>query len=200
MVTRPSIFTMIESRTHTITPVTSSSCLVRTTNEISEPCGSNNQERISTLSSMARPTPTTATRTVAIIQEGGRDDAIETVRRLLGPTSTVTAMTTPNTTITTPRTRLTVSTAMVQLTHTKTESRLSSPPPMSRLTRTTAPIGMVTPISQDLIWPCHPDIQGTSLFPQDDDPATVAAGGLDPEERWEIHHLYDIPGVRRPTM
>ena len=28
----------------------------------------------------------------------------------------------------------------------------------------------------------------------------VAAGGLDPEERWKIHHPYDIPGVRRPTM
>ena len=59
---------------------------------------------------------------------------------------------------------------------------------------------MATPISQDLIWPGHPDIQGTSLFPQDDDPSTVAAGGLDPEERWKIHHPYDIPGVRRPTM
>ena len=102
-------------------------------------------------------------------------------------------MTTPNTTSTT-------STAMVQLTHTITKSRLSSPPPMSRVTRTTAPVGMATPISQDLIWPGHTDIQGTSLFPQDDDPATVAAGGLDPEERWEIHHPYDIPAVRRPTM
>ena len=38
------------------------------------------------------------------------------------------------------------------------------------------------------------------MFPQDDDPATVAAGGLDPEERCKIHHPYDIPGVRRPTM
>ena len=28
----------------------------------------------------------------------------------------------------------------------------------------------------------------------------MAAGGLDPEERWKIHHPYDIPGVRRPTM
>ena len=59
---------------------------------------------------------------------------------------------------------------------------------------------MTAPISQDLIWPGHPDIQGTSLFPQDDDPSTVAAGGLDPEERWKIHHPCDIPGVRRPTM
>ena len=59
---------------------------------------------------------------------------------------------------------------------------------------------MATPISQDLIWPGHTDIQGTSLFSQDDDPSSVAAGGLDPEERWKIHHPYDIPRVRRPTM
>ena len=25
-------------------------------------------------------------------------------------------------------------------------------------------------------------------------------GGLDPEERWKIHHPYDIPRVRRPMM
>ena len=77
---------------------------------------------------------------------------------------------------------------MVQVTYTITETRLSSPPAVSRVTETTAPIGMATPISQDLIWPCHPDIQGTSLFPQDDDLATVATGGLDPKERWKIHH------------
>ena len=38
------------------------------------------------------------------------------------------------------------------------------------------------------------------MFPQNDDPDTVAAGGLNPEERWKIHHPYDIPGVGRPTM
>ena len=81
-----------------------------------------------------------------------------------------------------------------------TETRLSSPCTISRVIGTTAPVGMAAPISQDLIWPGHPDIQGTSLFPQDDDPATVAAGGLDPEERWKIHHPNDIPGIRRPTM
>ena len=149
---------------------------------------------------MVRLTPTIATRTVAITQESGRDDAIKTVRRLLEPTCTTTAMTTPNTSVSMPRMALTVSTSTVQSTHTMSETRLSSPPTMSRVTRTTAPMGMATPISQDLIWPGHPDIQGTSLFPQDDDPATVATGGLDPEERWKIHHLYDIPGVRRPTM
>ena len=43
---------------------------------------------------MVQPTPTTATRTVAITQEGSRDDAIATVKRLLGTTSTTTATTT----------------------------------------------------------------------------------------------------------
>ena len=82
----------------------------------------------------------------------------------------------------------------------ETEIRLTSPTSVSRITGTTAPVGMAIPISQDLIWPGNPDIQGTSLFPQDDNPSTVAAGGLDPEERWKIHHPYDIPGVRRPMM
>ena len=79
----------------------------------------------------------------------------------------------------------------------ETEITLTSPPSVSRITGTT---GMATPISQDLIWPGHLDIQGTSLFPQDDDPSTVAAGGLDPEEKGKIHHPYDIPRIRRPTM
>ena len=64
----------------------------------------------------------------------------------------------------------------------------------------TTPIGMATPIAPDLVWPGHPDIQGTSLFPRDDDLTTISAGGLDPDERWKIHHPYDIPGVCRPTM
>ena len=42
---------------------------------------------------------------------------------------------------------------------------------------------MATSIVPDLIWPSHPDVQGTSLSPQDDNPSTVAAGGLDPEKR-----------------
>ena len=79
-------------------------------------------------------------------------------------------------------------------------SRLSSSHLDSRITNMTTPIGMATPIAPDLVWPSHPDIQGTSLFPRDDDPTTVAAGGLDPEERWKIHYPYDIPGVQRPTM
>ena len=113
-VTRPSIFTMIESTTHTITPIISSSHLVRATSKMSELSGPNNQRRIFMLSSMVRPTPTTATRTVAITLKGGRDDGIETVRRLLGPTSTATAMTIPNTSISTLRMGLTVNTTTVK--------------------------------------------------------------------------------------
>ena len=64
---------------------------------------------------------------------------------------------------------------------------------------TTEGIGRM-PIAPDLVWPGHPDVQGTSLFPRDDDLTTISAGGLDPDERWKIHHPYDIPGVRRPTM
>ena len=70
----------------------------------------------------------------------------------------------------------------------------------SRMTNMTAPIGMATPIAPDLVWPGHPDIQGTSLFPRDDDLTTVSAGGLDPDKRWKIHHPYDIPEVCRLTM
>ena len=78
--------------------------------------------------------------------------------------------------------------------------RLSNSHLDSRMTNMTTPIGMATSIAANLVWPSHPDIEGTSLFPRDDDPTTVAAGGLDPEERWKIHHPYDIPGVQRPTM
>ena len=70
----------------------------------------------------------------------------------------------------------------------------------SGMTDIMTPIGMATHIAPDLIWPGHPDLQGTNLFPRDDDPTTISAEGLDPEERWKIHHPYDILGVRRPTM
>ena len=45
------------------------------------------QERMSTLSSMVRPMPTTATRTIAITKEESRQDALETVRQMVGSTS-----------------------------------------------------------------------------------------------------------------
>ena len=116
---------------------------------------------------------------------------------MIGPTSTITTANTSTTTTMSQGMRSGMSNREVQST---AEIRLLSPSPVSRITATTKPVGMAAPISQDLIWPSHPDIQWTSLFPQDDDPSTVAAGGLDPEEKWKIHHPYDIPGVRRPTM
>ena len=78
--------------------------------------------------------------------------------------------------------------------------RILSPHLDSQMTDMTTPIGMATPIAPDLVWPGHPDIQGTSLFPRDDDPTNISAGGLVPDKRWKIHHPYDIPGVHRPTM
>ena len=81
------------------------------------------------------------------------------------------------------------------------EARIMSPPPVSQTTGAVAPqVGTAVPISQDLIRPGHPEIRGTTLFPQEDDPMTQAAGGLNPDERWKVFHPYDIPGVRRPTM
>ena len=141
--------------------------------------------------------PTTATRTVAITREESRQDALETARQLIESTSSTAFMRVPTTTSQELHPNENEETDQSRI---ETRTRPSSPPPVSRMMETTTPIGMVTPIAKDLIWPGHPDIQGTSLFPWDDDPSTVAAGGLNPEERWKIHHPYDIPGVRRPTM
>ena len=81
------------------------------------------------------------------------------------------------------------------------EVRIMSPPHVPRSTGTISPqVGTVVPISHDLIWPGHPEIRGKTLFPQEDDPMTRAAGGLNPDKRWKVFHPYDIPGVRRPTM
>ena len=45
------------------------------------------QGRMSTLSSMVRPMPMTTTRTIAITREESHQDALETVRQMVGPTS-----------------------------------------------------------------------------------------------------------------
>ena len=157
------------------------------------------QGRISTLSSVVRPMPTTATRTIAITREESRWDALETVRQLIGSMSHITILPVP-TTSTAPQESRTDDNDDINSSNNEVRPRLSSSHIESRMTNMTTPIGMATPTALDLVWPSHPDIQGTSLFPRDDDPTTVAAGGLDPEERWKIHHPYDIPGVRRPTM
>ena len=44
-------------------------------------------------------------------------------------------------------------------------TRPTGPPQVPREILSTTPIGMATPIAPDPIWPSHPDIQGTSLFP-----------------------------------
>ena len=179
-------------------PLTSSDSFPRTTETVGTmriPC----QGRLTTLSSMVRLTPTTTTRTVVITREESRQDVIETARQLIGSASPTSFMHMPTTTSTSREPRPNGDDRISQP-RTEMRTRPTSPPPVPRETLTTTPIGMATPIAQDLIWPSHPDIQGTSLFPRDDDPSTVAAGELDPKERWKIHHPYDIPGVRRPTM
>ena len=180
-------------------PLPATAPVPKTTKGTIEAMRITSQGRLSTLSSMVRPTPTTATRTVVITREESRLDALATARQMIGSTSSTAFLNVPTTTSTLQEMRTGVNDEINQ-SRTEIETRFPSPPPGSRMTGTTAPIRMATPMSQDLIWPGHPDIQGTSLFPRDDDPSTVAAGGLDPEERWKIHHLYNIPGVRRPTM
>ena len=121
------------------------------------------------------------------------------MRQLIGSVSHTTNLPVPTTT-TAPHETHSDGNDDINASNNEVRLRLSSSHLDSRMTDMTTPIGMATPIAPNLIWPSHPDIQGTSLFPRDDDPTTVAAGGLDPEERWKIHHPYDIPGVRRPTM
>ena len=143
--------------------------------------------------------PTTATRTIAITREESQQDALETVRQLIGSMSHTTVSPVPTTT-TAPQESHPDDNDDINTSNNAVRLRLLSSHLDSRMTDMTTPIGMATPIAPDLVWPSHPDIQGTSLFPRDDDPTTVAAGGLDPEERWKIHHPYDIPRVRRPIM
>ena len=157
------------------------------------------QGRMSTLSSMVRPMPTTATRTIAITREESHQDALKTVRQIVGPTSHTTVL--PMLTTTTVTQEPCVNTNDdINTSTNEVRPRISSPHLGSQMTDMMTPIGMATPIAPDLVWPGHPDIQGTSLFPRDDDLTTICAGLLDPDERWKIHHPYDIPGVCRPTM
>ena len=194
------IITMMSPITSAVTqPLMSSDSFPRTTTETVGSMRISGQGRLSTLSSVVRPTPTTTTRTVVITREESRQDAIGTARQLIGSASPTTYLHMPTTTS---ASREPHSNRDDEISQSRTEMRTrpTSPPPVPREIPSTTLIGMATPIAPDLIWPSHPDIQGTSLFPRDDDPSTVAAGGLDPKERWKIHHPYDIPGVRRPTM
>ena len=124
--------------------------------------------------------PTTATRTIAITREESRQDALKTVRQMIGPTSSTTVL--PMSTITTVTQEPCVNTNDNINTFTnEVRPRISSSHLDSGMTEIMTPTGMATPIASDLIWPGHPDIQGTSLFPRDDDLTTISAGGLDPD-------------------
>ena len=193
------ITTMHPTTSVLIPPLASSASFPRTTTETVRSMRIPGQGRFSTLSSVVRPTPTTATRTVVITREESRQDAIETARQLIGTTSPTTYPHMPTTTLASGEHHANGDDEISQ-SRTEMRTRPTSPPLVPQEIPSTTPVGMATPIAPDLIWPSHPDVQGTSLFPRDDNPSTVAAGGLDPEERWKIHHPYDIPGVRRPTM
>ena len=54
------------------------------------------QGRMSTLSSVVRPMPTTTTRTIAITREGSQQDVLDTVRQLIGSMSHTTIFTCAN--------------------------------------------------------------------------------------------------------
>ena len=116
------------------------------------------------------------------------------MRQLIGSTSHTTILPVPTTNTAAQESRLDDNDD-INTSNNEVRPRFSSSHLDSRMTDMTTPIGMATPIAPDLVWPSHPDIQGTSLFPRDDDPTTVAAGGLDPKERWKIHYPYDILGV-----
>ena len=58
------------------------------------------QGRLSILSSVIRPMPTTTKRTVSIIREESRQDALETARQLIRSTSSTAFMCVPNTILT----------------------------------------------------------------------------------------------------
>ena len=136
---------------------------------------------MSIISGRTTTVPTTVTRIIPITREESRNSALEAVRRLVGPNSA-----TASQSVTEPM---------------QDEVRVMSSPSVSQTTGAISPqVRTAVPISHDLICPGHPEIRGTTLFPQEDDPMTQAAGGLNPDERWKVFHPYNIPGVRRPTM
>ena len=98
---------------------------------------------MSTISGMTTIVPNTVTRIILITREESRSRALEAVRRLVGPNS---------------------ETASQSVTESiQDEVRVTSPPPVPRTIGAIAPqVGTVVPMSQDLIWPGHPEIRGTT--------------------------------------
>ena len=103
------------------------------------------QGRISTLSSVVRPMPTTATRTIAITREESRRDALETVRQLIGSMSHTTILPVPTTTTAPHETRSDGDD--INASNNEVRPRLSSSHLDSRMTDVTTPIGWLHPIS-----------------------------------------------------
>ena len=93
------ITTMCPTTSVVTPPLASSDSFPRTTTETVRSMRIPGQGRLSTLSSVVRPTPTTATRTVVITREESRQDAIETARQLIGAASPTTYPRMPNTTL-----------------------------------------------------------------------------------------------------
>ena len=108
------------------------------------------QGRMSTLSSMVSPMPTTATRTIAITREESCQDALKTVRQMIGPTSRSTVL--PMSTIPTDIQEPCVNTndSINTLTN-EVRPRIPSSHLDSGLTDMTTPIGMAMPIAPDLV-------------------------------------------------
>ena len=161
------IITTMCPTTSVVTPLlTSPDSLPRTTTETARSMripGQGRLSTLSTLSSVVRSTPTTATRTVVITREESRQDAIETARQLIGSASPTTYPCMPTTTLTS---REPHANGQDEINQSRTEirTRAISALPVPRETSSTTPVGMATPKAPDLIWPSHPDIQGTSLM------------------------------------
>ena len=139
---------------NTITPtitksLTSTGSFSRPTTEIVETVRAPFQGRLSTLSSVVRPMPTTATRTVAITREESRQDALETARQLIGSTSSTAFMPVP-TTIPPSQELHPNENEETNQSRVETRTRPSSSPTVSRMMETTTPIGMATPIALHL--------------------------------------------------
>ena len=94
------IITTMSPVTSAVTqPLTTSESFPKTTTETVRSMRIPGQGRISTLSSVVRPTPTTATRTVVITRKESRQDVIKTARQLIGSVSPTTYPHMPTTTL-----------------------------------------------------------------------------------------------------
>ena len=157
------ITTMSPITSAVIQPLTSSDSFPRTTTETVRSMRIPGQGRLSTLSSVVRPTPTTTKRTVVITREESRQDAIETARELIGSASPTTYLHMSTTTLASREFHVG---GNDEISQTRTEMRTgpTSPPPVPQEIPSTIPVEVATPIAPDLIWPSHPRNQ--FVFPR----------------------------------